>query len=142
MAGDEEESALVTRGLEQLRVSRLRWVILVGGCVGAVVVFVMAGAVLWRWWPWRAWMVPALLIPVLFVLLAVFSLNAPERIRRRLWVRRVILLVPPPLGGLLVGWAFSDFIGSSGFYGGLVAGLASALYNILNGWPRKPSATP
>ncbi|MEV8149230.1 hypothetical protein AB0O52_13965 [Arthrobacter sp. NPDC080073] len=142
MASDKEQSELIARGLEQLRVSRLRWVILVGACVAAAVLFGMAGAVLWRWWPCRASMVPAMLIPVLFVLLAVFSLNAPERVRKRLWVRRAVLIVPPLLGGLLVGWAFNDFIGSGGLYGGLGVGVASVLLNILNGWPRRSNAAP
>jgi hypothetical protein len=142
MASDKEQSELIARGLEQLRVSRLRWVILVGACVAVAVLFGMAGAVLWRWWSWRAWMVPALLMPVLFVLLAVFSLNAPERVRKRLWVRRGILVVPPLLGCFLVGWAFSDFIGSGGLYSGLGVGVTSVLLNISNGWPRKSNAAP
>ncbi|MBT8162971.1 MULTISPECIES: hypothetical protein [Arthrobacter] len=144
MTNDEEESALLARALEQLRVSRLHWVILVGACVALVVLFVMSGAGLWHWWPWRAWMVPALLIPVVFVLMAVFSLNAPERVRKRLWVRRGILLVPPLLIISLVAWAAGDLIGfSGGFYGGLGAGIGVTVANVMmQGWPRKPKATP
>ncbi|WP_442542577.1 hypothetical protein ACSBOX_11535 [Arthrobacter sp. KN11-1C] len=143
MADDEEESAMVARGLEQLRVSRLRWAILVGACVAVVVFFGMAGAVLWRWWPLREWMFPALLIPVLFVLLAVFSLNAPERVRKQLWVHRAIMLVPPVLMFPLLAWAAGDLIGfGGGFYGGLGAGITVTVANIIREWPRKPNATP
>jgi hypothetical protein len=143
MAGDEEESALVARGLEQLRVSRLRWAILVGACVAVMVLFGMAGAVLWRWWPLREWMFPALLIPVLFVLLAVFSLNAPERVRKQLWVHRAIMLVPPVLMISLLAWAAGDLIGfGGGLWGGLGAGFGVTIVNIIREWPRKPNATP
>ena len=142
MTNDEEESALLARALERLRVSRLHWVILVGACVAVVVLFVMAGAGLWRWWPLRAWMIPALLMPVLFVLLAVFSLKAPEPVRKQLWVRRGVLLVPPVLLFLLVAWGFSDLTGfSGGLYAGLGGGIGSSLANIMmHGWPRKPNA--
>lgn len=134
MTDDDAESSLVIRGLETLRVSRLRRIVLIGTCAATVALVELAGAALWHWWPLREWMLPALLIPVLFVVLALFFLKAPERIRKRLWV----LIVPPLLVCLLVWWAGSDLIGShGGLYGGLGTGIALALINIMQrGWPR------
>lgn len=136
MDDDEVDSDLLARGLERVRIARLRWVILIGMCVVVAVLFGMAGAGLWHWWPFRVWMIPALLIAVVFVLLALFSLKAPKSVRKRLWVRRGILIVPPLLTFPLVAWGASDLVGSGGLYGGIGAGIGIAVLNIMRGWPR------
>lgn len=125
MDSDEVDSDLLARGVEGVRVTRLRRVILIGMGVIVAVLFGIAGASFWQWWPPRMWMIPALLVPVVFVLLALFSLKAPESVRKRLLGRRAVLLVAPVLVFPLLAWWAVDLIGAGGgVYGGLGAGSA------------------